>query len=183
MVTAIAGRKSVRIDYYTGKKSEADRIRRAFGGTVRSLTAAELQPVQRSKPGLVKIRNRLVVTSERGAVARRRLGVLYPGRIVLSIPAEMAFGTGRHATTAMCLRLLVDWIGTREPEALRRTRSRWNLESDAGNLAFNELESRIAASEYAGAAAVHTWSAQNENSGEGSQTMPVREGDRRAATA
>jgi ribosomal protein L11 methyltransferase len=122
VVTAIAGRKSVRIDYYTGTKSEAERIRRAFGGMVRKLTAAELQPVQRSKPGLVKIRNSLVVTSERGAVARRRLGMLYPGRIVLSIPAEMAFGTGGHATTAMCLRLLVDWIRTREPEELRRTR-------------------------------------------------------------
>lgn len=41
-------------------------------------------------------------------------------RHVLSIPPEMAFGTGDHPTTANCLRLLVD-------EAEQREKGTWNF--------------------------------------------------------
>ncbi len=118
VVTAFAGRKSIRVDYYTARRAEAERIRRSFGGTVRTVKAADRLLMEAQKPVLVKIRDRLVVTSERGQAARTRLGKEYPGRIVLSIPAEMAFGTGDHATTANCLRFLVDWAAERRGEGL-----------------------------------------------------------------
>ena len=38
----------------------------------------------------------------------------YPGRTVLTFPAERAFGTGNHATTSTCLRMLCDEVKTRK---------------------------------------------------------------------
>ncbi|HUF61141.1 MAG TPA: 50S ribosomal protein L11 methyltransferase [Verrucomicrobiales bacterium] len=122
VVTAFAGRKSIRVDYYTARRAEAERIRRSFGGTVRNVKESEWRLMKPEKAALVKIRDRLVVTSERKKAARTRLEEEYPGRIVLSIPAEMAFGTGGHATTANCLRLLVDWAAERRGERLEEER-------------------------------------------------------------
>ncbi len=44
----------------------------------------------------------------------------YPRRVVLCIPAALAFGSGEHATTSMCLRLLVE-------NAARRQGTSWEM--------------------------------------------------------
>jgi ribosomal protein L11 methyltransferase len=54
------------------------------------------------------VRDVLLVTAATGARELAALRKLHPSRQIISIPAEMAFGTGDHATTATCLRLLAD---------------------------------------------------------------------------
>ena len=68
------------------------------------------------------IRDRLVIYS--AEKQRASLQRLYPGRVLLQFPAECAFGTGHHATTSTCLRLLCD-------EAKKRDGTPWRL-IDAG---------------------------------------------------
>ena len=56
----------------------------------------------------LKIRDVFVVTAEANEKKLAKMRQENVGREVITIPAEMAFGTGDHATTATCLRLLVD---------------------------------------------------------------------------
>ena len=101
-VTQPANAKLLRIEIFQLKKTEAEKVRRLFGGTVS--VQKKIVPAALAKPRApIVVRGKLaVVTSERERVAVKR------GVPVLVIPAGMAFGTGEHATTATCLRLLAD---------------------------------------------------------------------------
>jgi ribosomal protein L11 methyltransferase len=83
-------RTTVEISFATGR--DAAKLRKRFGGRVVPIPRKFPLPV--SKP--VKIGARLIITNVGGASMPRRL----------IIPAAGAFGTGEHATTAMCLRML-----------------------------------------------------------------------------
>ena len=76
------------------KRREATELQEEFGGIIARIAADWLQQFAkqtRTKP--LRIGSRLLVDRT-------------PGPNTIVIPAEAAFGTGEHATTAMCLRML-----------------------------------------------------------------------------
>ena len=104
----LSGMRTLRLEAHQLTKAEADLLTSEFGGEVRAakpLTAQDLEPVPR--PAL-SIRSRLWVVG----TDPERLAHVAKGQACLCIPATVAFGTGDHATTATCLRLLVDLAAT-----------------------------------------------------------------------
>lgn len=78
-------------------------LQRDFGGRIETLPANWLRQWTRHSPAKpLRIGSRLVVSRTKGPNA-------------IAIPAEAAFGTGDHATTAMCLRILERVTRSRPP--------------------------------------------------------------------
>jgi ribosomal protein L11 methyltransferase len=90
------------LEVFQLKKSEAEALRKMFGGTV-AVQKKWTPAVQAQPRPPIKVRGKLLVVS----TERERAAAL-DGVPTLLIPAGMAFGTGEHATTATCLRLLAD---------------------------------------------------------------------------
>jgi ribosomal protein L11 methyltransferase len=104
-ITALPGSKTVRIEAWDVSRREAALLVREFGGTTRTVNrkAAFAKPAPRPP---VRIRDRMLVVST--PAERRKWARQFPDRIIIEIPPATAFGTGEHATTASCLRLLCD---------------------------------------------------------------------------
>ncbi len=108
VISELPGGKSVRVEVYCEEEERAREIKAQFGGSIRKLKRenwAAMAPPQRTP---IKIRDALLVTGEAETEALKTLRAAHPRRQVISLPAELAFGTGDHATTSTCLRLLVD---------------------------------------------------------------------------
>ena len=128
------------VSAYCTAKDEAEALQARFGGAVERVEDRDwVAESARSEPPVV-IRKALVVTQEVDPEALERLGVQYPGRRVLSVPAQMAFGTGQHATTSTCLRMLAD-VGKRRKPGW----SMVDIGTGSGLLAFGAREFGAAA--------------------------------------
>lgn len=98
-VTLLTSGKSMRIEAWNLSEKEGRALVKQFGGT--TSTAAERTWLAAPAPrASINIRGRLHIVQD----AKETTSDV-PSLI---IPAAMAFGTGDHATTASCLRLLVD---------------------------------------------------------------------------
>ena len=101
--TQIASSRRVRLEIFDITAPESQLLVKRFGGEIRDLhrsTADWVRSVVLKKP--ISIRGRLrIVNEEPIPGAPRDLSTIY-------IPANLAFGTGEHATTAGCLRMLTD---------------------------------------------------------------------------
>ena len=111
----IKGGRSVRLQVYCATKKEADAIFDQFGGSVRKVKDADWQKAP-ELPKPLKVRDVFLVTAESDAKKLAALQKEYPKRELISIPPEMAFGTGDHATTSTCMRFLVDISRERKGE-------------------------------------------------------------------
>jgi ribosomal protein L11 methyltransferase len=93
------GKARVLVEVSCEKRIEAKELQREFGGRIEKLRPDWLQRFARKSRGKpLRVGSRLIVS--RSAESKTR----GPRRIV--IPAEAAFGTGDHVTTAMSLRML-----------------------------------------------------------------------------
>lgn len=105
---------------YTETEQEALLLKACYGG--RTEAVEEKDWVAATAPANtppLHIRDRLILSTGDDPETLAALRAAYPGREVLSFPAEMAFGTGNHATTATCLRMMCDWVKhRREPWTL-----------------------------------------------------------------
>jgi ribosomal protein L11 methyltransferase len=103
------GGRTVRIEVYALSRKEGASLVRQFGGRLRLLDQRVFIHRKNARRAPIRIRGKLLVADsvKQGAAAARR----FPGRKMLVVPASMAFGTGEHATTAACLRLLADLSG------------------------------------------------------------------------
>jgi ribosomal protein L11 methyltransferase len=88
------GKARTIVEVSCATRAEAAQLKDEFGGIIEKLGSDWLQQfAKRARTKPLRIGSRLVIDRTAG-----------PNTIV--IPAENAFGTGEHATTAMCLRML-----------------------------------------------------------------------------
>ena len=106
-ITSVPGSRTIRLEAFALSKKEAALLTARFGGSVREarIRAAASPPARRP----IRIREKLAVAHSAKALAAARRA--HPLREVILIPAGAAFGTGGHATTSCCLRLLCDASG------------------------------------------------------------------------
>jgi ribosomal protein L11 methyltransferase len=113
VIEMVKGGKSIRVRLFCDSRKEADAIVSQFGGSVRKISDESWKkPVAPPRP--VKVRDVFVLTAENRPRELAALKKANPKREIIVIPPEMAFGTGDHATTSTCLRLLVDVARSRK---------------------------------------------------------------------
>jgi ribosomal protein L11 methyltransferase len=102
MITQNVGAAQARIQAHGLTEAEAHHLLEVHGGSVGEATwLTSEHPPQRAP---INVRGRFFVVSTEPELAQIRDS----GGAALWIPAALAFGTGEHATTAMCLRHLAD---------------------------------------------------------------------------
>ncbi len=104
MTIEFPGARTVRVEAHGISKNEAAGLLKMFGGKVSRATQQNPLPAEPRPP--IRVRGRLLIVS-----TEAELQAHTPGKSkesVVLIPAGMAFGTGEHATTSTCLRLLAD---------------------------------------------------------------------------
>ena len=107
VIEYLKGGKSIRVRLFCNTEKDAKEVFKRFGGSVRKMAGSDWQkPVAPPRP--VKVRDVLLLTAETRPKEIAVIQKANPKRRIISIPPEMAFGTGDHATTSTCLRLLVD---------------------------------------------------------------------------
>lgn len=105
----------VNIEIYTENEEEAAILQACYGGKTESVETVDwvAATAPENTPPLI-IRDKLVISASADVAVLDELKQKYPNRIILTFPAERAFGTGNHATTSTCLRMLCDEIKQRK---------------------------------------------------------------------
>jgi len=116
----VASSRMIKLQAYLDTQAQAKALQRTFGGTIRKFDRAWKPDGSPPKTPL-SIRGKLLIYANRETFEQTRKASDRKQR--LYVPAELAFGTGEHATTATCLRWIIDLI----PELPRK----WSM-LDAG---------------------------------------------------
>lgn len=123
VISVLKGGQRVRVELFCSERAAAEEVRERFGGAVRELHRDDWVKPPPVRPP-IRIRDRLLVTSETRKRELARIQREFPGRGLISIPPEMAFGTGDHATTSSCLRMLADVARERDWSPEERAKGR-----------------------------------------------------------
>jgi ribosomal protein L11 methyltransferase len=102
-ITGFADSRRSRLELFDITRSEGRTLVRLFGGEIKNLSNSSADWAKhliRKTP--ISIRGRLKIVNDES----KPLGKI--GSPEIYIPAGLAFGTGEHATTATCLRMLCD---------------------------------------------------------------------------
>ena len=98
------GGKRLELEIACRSRTHSSALRKEFGGQIEALPRNWLKRFARGDSKPIKIGDRLMISNVGGTLTSRSLG--HKGRSHIIIPASLAFGTGKHATTAMSLRFL-----------------------------------------------------------------------------
>jgi ribosomal protein L11 methyltransferase len=109
VIKRLSGSQKLQVEVYLENEKEAHRLKKELGGKVNKLEYKNWAKINASsnRP-LIKIRDKILITDNSDSKELKKIKIRYPKKIVISIPAALAFGTGDHATTSTCLRMLVD---------------------------------------------------------------------------
>ncbi len=117
----LVNRKRWQLKSYATTREAALELQGRFGGGVSELKPDHWQPSGEPDAGvLLRIRDEIIVTESNDETILAELRSENPGRIILSFPPQLAFGTGAHPTTAGCLRFLTDF-------AKKQGSKRWRM--------------------------------------------------------
>lgn len=108
------------LDVYVETEGEAVLLQKCYGGKLEEVKTVDwvAATAPENTPPLI-IRDRIVISASEDSEVLAALQAKYPERILLVFPAERAFGTGNHATTSTCLRMLCDEVkNKKEPWTL-----------------------------------------------------------------
>jgi ribosomal protein L11 methyltransferase len=108
VITTVPGKDTIRVEVYCPAASRAKAIQNEFGGKVRHLKPQNWAALSSKAPPPVKVRETFVICAARTEAEIAKARKAFPKREIIAVPADMAFGTGHHATTATVLRLIVD---------------------------------------------------------------------------
>lgn len=108
VITTVPTKTMIRVEIYTEKKKDVVAIQKEWGGTVREVKPQNWAALSKEPMPSIAVRDKLVIVSARTEKEIAKEKRAHPGREIIAIPADMAFGTGHHATTATVLRMLVD---------------------------------------------------------------------------
>ena len=107
VIEYLKGGKSIRIRLFCNTEKEAKAVFEQCGGSIRKMAGSEWnKPV--AAAAAAEGARRVPAHRRNPAKEIAAIQKAHPKRQIISIPPEMAFGTGDHATTSTCLRLLVD---------------------------------------------------------------------------
>ncbi len=122
VISSFPGRKTIRVEAYCATQKRAKAVQKEFGGSVRKLKQQNWAAMPAQNPPPVKVRESFVICAARTEAEMAKARKSFPNREVIGVPADMAFGTGHHATTATVLRLLVD-----HAKPLRAAGKKWSM--------------------------------------------------------
>lgn len=108
------------LDVYVETEAEAILLQKCYGGKIEEVKTVDwvAATAPENTPPLI-IRDKIVISASEDSEILTKLQAKYPERILLVFPAERAFGTGNHATTSTCLRMLCDEVeNKKEPWTL-----------------------------------------------------------------
>ncbi|MFN0074857.1 MAG: 50S ribosomal protein L11 methyltransferase [Prosthecobacter sp.] len=122
VITNFPGRQTIRVEVYCTTQKRANAIQKQFGGSVRELKNQNWAAHASQAPPPLKVRETFVICTARTPAEVAKAKKSFPSREIIAVPADMAFGTGHHATTATVLRLLVD-----AAKPLQTTDKTWSM--------------------------------------------------------
>ncbi len=113
----------IAIDVYSESQEELLVLMALHGGKVEEVTTTDwvAATAPENVPPLL-IRDKIAICASESPEILEHLRQKYPKRHILCFPAERAFGTGNHATTSSCLRMLCDFA-----QEQKRAGKAWKL--------------------------------------------------------